>query len=117
MPVDFDQTGHGSLPGMRLTFPELAAITKQVDLDVVLEPGPFWCARMDALDVAVCSFDLRHGMDLFDLLAQHAVQTAWEIVESDEPVGDVALAAAVRTLALSDSGRLRVTRDREAGHS
>ena len=100
-------------PGLRLTFPELAAITERIELSVTLEPGPWWSATVEALGASACAFDLQGEMDLFDLLEQRAVIEAWEVVEGPEAVDDGAFAVAVRVLALCKTGQLRPTLERE----
>lgn len=114
MRVEPTRVGREYSPGLHLSFSDLAAITEKVDLDVSLEPGHHWAASIDALGVSVCSFDLKHGTDLFDLLEQGAVIAAWDILEGDEPVGDRTLAAAVRTLALGKIKQLRSALESEA---
>ena len=113
-PAETDQADHEHSPWLRLTFPELAAITEHVELSVTLDPGPWWSATVDALGASACAFDLKPGMDLFDLLEQRAVIEAWEVVERPEIIGDETLAVAVRTLALWKAGQLRSTLEREA---
>ena len=108
-PAETDQANHEHPPGLRLTFPELAAITEQVELTVTLEPGPWWSATVDALGASACAFDLKPGMDLFDLLEERAVIEAWEIVEGPKTVADETLAVAVRVLALWKTEQLKPT--------
>ena len=112
-PAETDQADHGHPPGLRLTFPELTAITEHVELSVTLEPGPWWSATVDALGASACAFDLKPGMDLFDLLEQRAVIEAWEIVEGPENI-DGAFAVAVRVLALWKAKQLSSALEREA---
>lgn len=106
-PAEAAQVDREHSPGLRLTFPELAAITEYVDLSVTLEPGPWWSATVDALEASACAFDLKPGMDLFDLLEQRALIEAWEIVEGPEAIDNGTLAVAVRTLTLWKGDQLK----------
>ncbi len=101
-------------PGVDLSYRQVAVITAGVDLGVTIEPEHTWGARIDALGVSVCTFDLKGDMDLFDLLELHAVGAATEIVDLGFAVGDGSLSVAIRILALSKTGELRSTLEREA---
>lgn len=113
-PAETDQADHEHSPWLRLTFPELAAITEHVELSVTLEPGPWWSATVEALGASACAFDLKGEMDLIDLLEQRAVIEAWEIVEAPETVAKESLAVAVQVLALWKTGQLRKKLETEA---